>query len=226
VSAAAPASPIIETIDPNGRRVLDVSGLPNSATGPREPVWWGNMLMIFIETTTIVLLLISYLYIRRNFDAWPPPQPNTLPPIYRPVPDLPIPTVELMLALLSVFPMRWTHKAGLREEAGKVRAGLVIMFALNVVMIFLRFMELSGKHLKFDWDENAYASTVWTILGLHLTYLLGSAAEFFIMGAWIFRHRLDHKHGLDVSLAGIYWYWVVGTWVVCYAFVYWGARIL
>jgi heme/copper-type cytochrome/quinol oxidase subunit 3 len=219
-------SKVIETIDPTGRRVLDVSGLPNSAVGPREPVWWGNALLMFIETTTIVLLLVSYFYIRRNFQEWPPPQASTIPSIMHPVPDLPIPTAELILLLISWLPMYWTARAGKRDQAGAVKIGLAIMLAVNVALVVLRFLELRPAHLKFRWDDNAYGSVIWTIVGLHLTYLLAGAAEFFIMLFWVLRHGLDWKHGLDVALAADYWYWVIATWAACYLTVYWGARLL
>jgi cytochrome c oxidase subunit 3 len=216
----------IETIDRRGRRVLDVSALPDAATGSHEPVWWGNTLLMFIETTTIALLLISYFYIRRNFTAWPPPQPNHLPALYHPVPDLPIPTVELALILISFVPMLWTAQAARNERAGHTKIGLSIMLAVSLALIVLRFFELQSSHLKFRWDDNAYGSLIWTIIGLHLTYIIAGAAEFFIMLVWILRHGLDFKHGLDVTLAGAYWYWVIATWLACYLTVYWGARLL
>jgi cytochrome c oxidase subunit III len=217
---------VVETIDVNGRRVLDVAGLPNSGMGAREPVWWGNTLLMFIETTTIILLLVSYFYIRRNFIEWPPPQPNTIPAQFHPVPDLPIPTAELILLLLSCIPMAWTNQASRREDATRVKAGLLVMFLIALALVVLRFVELRFSHLKFRWDDNAYGSVIWTIVGLHLTYLIAGLAEFFIMLVWVLRHGLDFKHGLDVTLAGYYWYWVAATWVACYVTVYWGARLL
>jgi cytochrome c oxidase subunit III len=219
-------SRVIETIDPTGRRVLDVSALANSAIGPRAPVWWGNALLMCIETTTVILLLVSYFYIRRNFESWPPPQPNTIPSQLHPLPDLPIPTAELILLLVSWLPMYWTARGAKRDDAGVVKIGLAVMLSINIVLLVLRFFELRPLHLKFYWDENAYASVIWTIVGLHLTYLIASAAEFFIMLLWVLRHGLDWKHGLDVSLAADYWYWVIATWAACYLTVYWCARWL
>lgn len=215
-----------ETIDPQGRRILDVSALPNDSIDSCEPVWWGNALLMCIETTTIILLLVTYFYLRKNFTIWPPPNPNTVPPLYRPVPDLLIPSIEAAIAVLSCLPMYWTDMAARRDDAPAVKRGLWLMIAVCVVMIVLRFMEMRSSHLKFKWDDNAYASTIWTILGLHLTYLLGAVAEFFIMVLWIHKHSLDPKHGLDVTLAGGYWYWTAITWVACFATVYIGARVL
>jgi cytochrome c oxidase subunit I+III len=214
----------IETIDVDGRRVLDVSGLPNTAIDSYAPVWWGNALLIMIESTTVLLLLASYFYIRRNFTQWPPPQPMTIPPNFRPVPDLALPTIELILILGSCLPMYWTDMAARRNDGKRVKQGLALMIAIGVALIVMRFFELRPGHLKFRWDSNAYGSIVWMIIGTHFTYLLAAVAEFGIMLAWILKHSFDPKHGLDVTLLGGYWYWTAATWLACYGVVYFGAR--
>jgi heme/copper-type cytochrome/quinol oxidase subunit 3 len=214
----------VESIDASGRRELDVSGLPDSAWDSRDPVWWGNTLLIFIETTTIMLLVVSYFYVRRNFNDWPPVQSNTPKAIYNPLPDLPIATVELILIVASCLPMYLIDMAARRENRRQVVIGLWFMLAVTIVAIVMRFYEF--QHLKFRWDDNAYGSITWTILGTHLTYLLGAGAEFFIMALWLSRRPIDEKHALDVTLAGGYWYWVAGTWLLCYGVVYFGARLL
>jgi heme/copper-type cytochrome/quinol oxidase subunit 3 len=33
------------------------------------------------------------------------------------------------------------------------------------------------------------------------------------------------KHRLDITALGIYWYWVVGVWVVLYGVVYFTPRM-
>lgn len=216
----------IEIIDAEGRRILDVSALPNSASDWREPVWWGNTLLIFIESTSIALLIVSYFYLSRNFQEWPPPQPNTFPPLFHPVPDLPIPTAELVLLLISGIVMYWTNGHARKDHQREVKIGVAVMLLVSLALVALRFLELTPGHLKFRWDDNAYGSIIWTIIALHLTYLIAGAAEFFIILVWVLRYGLDFKHGLDVTLMGIYWYWVIATWIICYATVYIGARIL
>lgn len=218
-------SKAIETVDRNGRRVLDVSGLPNTAMDAYAPVWWGNALLMMIESMTVLLLLASYFYLRRNFTQWPPPQPKTLPADFHPVPDLLVPTIELVLIVLSCLPMYWTDMASRRNDGNRVKTGLWIMIAIGAALIAMRFFELRPSPLKFRWDDNAYASIVWMIIGTHLTYLLAGVAEFVIMQAWLHKHGFDPKHGLDVTLLGGYWYWTAATWVLCYGTVYIGARV-
>jgi heme/copper-type cytochrome/quinol oxidase subunit 3 len=211
-------STILTTTDAEGRRVLDVSGLNDYGWDSADPVWWGNLLVILIETTTLILLIVSYFYIRRNFDEWPPPQSNSIPTMYRPYPDLPIPTIELAMIVLSCLPMYLIDMAARKLQQKKVVLGLWFMFLLTLAAIVMRFFEFPGLH--FKWYHNAYGSVTWLILGTHLTYLIAQAAEFFIMALWLSRKPIDEKHALDVTLAGGYWYWVAATWIAAYATVY------
>ena len=206
------------------RRTLDVSHLPTSARDERSPLSWGNLLLVFIETTTRAILLASYFYLRQNFDQWPPPKVDVHPLILHPVPDLGAATADLVLMVAACLPMYWTDVAARRKQRGRVTAGLALMLAVSVAALVLRAYELPAT--KFWWNDNAYASTVWTTLVLHGTYQLAAAAEFFIMGVWIVRHGLDEKHALDVTLAGGFWYWVAGTGAIVYAVLFWGPRVL
>ena len=207
------------------KATLDVSQLPSSAFDERSPLWWGNLLLIFVETTTLVLIVASYFYLRMNYDQWPPPKVDIHPPILHPVPDLGAATAGAALMLASCLPMYWTNMAARRKERRKVLLGLAFMFAVSVVALVLRAYEFPAT--KFWWNDNAYASTVWTALALHLTYQLVAAGEFLIMGAWVLVHeKLDSKHAMDVTLAGGFWYWVAGMGLVVDLVVFWGARIL
>ena len=40
-------------------RTLDVSHLPNTAWDEASPLWWGNLLLTFIETTTLMISAIG-----------------------------------------------------------------------------------------------------------------------------------------------------------------------
>ena len=93
------------------RRTIDVSHLPEEAFGERSPVWWGNTLMLLIESSTVAILLVTYFYLRMNFQQWPPPKIDAYPPIDHPVPDLGFSTLNVLLLLLSVPLMAWTHRA-------------------------------------------------------------------------------------------------------------------
>jgi len=205
-------------------QTIDVSALPVDVFDWRSPVWWGNLLAILIETTTLALLVTSYFYLKRNFSEWPPPKVEVFPPIYRPVPELTWPTINLVLLVLSCVPMYLTDVAARRKNRMGTLLGLLVIFLVAVAATFIRFREFPGIH--FKWNDNAYGSVVWWMLATHLTYILAAGAEFLILFFWVLTHKLDESHALDVTLGGGYWYWVAGTWVVVYVVVYWSARMM
>jgi heme/copper-type cytochrome/quinol oxidase subunit 3 len=159
-----------------------------------------------------------------SFAQWPPPKVDSFPPIQRPLPDLGVSTLNVLLLIVSAAAMIWTHRSALRMDKQEVLIGVAVMFLSAVLITALRAAEFRAT--KFWWNDNAYASIVWTIIAMHLLYSLAGAMEFLVMGLWIVSHGLDEAHALDVTLAGIYWYWVVGTGVIIYGVVYWGARLL
>src|SRR3954466_11746657 len=92
-------------------RVLDVSKLSEGGFDTRSPLWWGNTLLMCIETTTIALMVVTYFYIRRNFEQWPPPRVDQMPYLLKPLPRLGPGTWNLAVLLASVVPMVITEIA-------------------------------------------------------------------------------------------------------------------
>src|SRR5207249_1445381 len=136
----------------------DVSNLPAHVEDYRSPIWWGNIFMLFIETTMFAMLVGTYFYLRMNFAHWPPVRSDT--GLYQTNPDLGFATANLLLLLASCVPMAIVDLACLRMDLRAVRLGMLVMVLFGLGTITLRFLEFSG--LKFRWDDNAYAAIVWT----------------------------------------------------------------
>jgi cytochrome c oxidase subunit III len=206
------------------RPTIDVSRLPHSAMDHRSPIWWGNLLLLIIETTMFAILVAAYFYVRIvDFKQWPPPLVDVHPPIFNPVPKTTVATWNLVLLLLSVIPMAVVDYACLKRRVQIVRIGMVICIAAGLLSIALRFFEFGALH--FRWDSNAYGSVTWTILGMHLLHLITGTIENSLMAAWLFTHGMDDKHARDVRIGAVYWYWIAGIWIPLYILVFWGPRI-
>jgi cytochrome c oxidase subunit 3 len=203
-------------------RMLDVSKLPDSAWDTRAALWWGNTLLMCIETTTIALVVASYFYLMRNYPHWPPPRFEA-PVDTRPLPWLGTSTTNLVIIVLSVLPVIYTDIASRRLNQFGVIIGLSILLFVCVVTGMLRVHEFGDLRVK--WNENAYGSTVWMGLLLHLTYLIGGGLEAFIMLLWMLTHEIDERRALDVTLVAIYWYWVAAVEVILYVMIYWVPRM-
>jgi cytochrome c oxidase subunit 3 len=202
------------------RLVLDVSELPNVAIDHRSPIWWGNTLLLVIETVMFALLAATYFYVRMNFEQWPPPQTNYLPADLNPVPDLWKGTLTLVLLLAMVPPMIWSDRAALRMDKRGALLGSIWVNILGVAAIAARIYEFGG--LKFRWDDNVYGSILWSFLVLHLLHMIIGTIEDAFMTGWMLTHELDAMHARDVRVTALYVYWVSGIWVPLYAIIYFG----
>jgi len=208
----------------NPPRLLDVTDLPEVGWDSKAPLWWANICLLVIETTMFAILAASYFYVRMNFQEWPPPRVNRLPVLYDTNPNLCWATVNTALLLFSCIPVILLDKAARRLDSTGVKRGLLLLIASGCVAIAIRFVEFREVH--FSWDDNAYASVVWMLLGAHLLHLVVASLEGFVTATHLFTHALDEKRALDVTVSCAYWYWVVGIWLVTYGLVYFGARWL
>jgi cytochrome c oxidase subunit III len=188
---------------------LDVSDLPTTAFGPRTTLWWGMMLFIAIESTVLAMLIVSYLYLWMLAPAWPPAD--------TPPPGLLYPTLNAAALLLSVPIAYYTDRAAQREDHGRTLRLLAVMILLGFTSLGLRGMEFTRLNVR--WDDNAYGSVVWTILAVHATHVLAETLENVLLGVVFWVGRRERKHFVDVHANMVYWYFVVGGWLVLYALV-------
>lgn len=201
---------------------IDVSGLEPHVLDHRSPIWWGNLVLLAIETTMFGLLIAAYFYFRMNFTDWPPPRGEKS--LYQTNPKLLFATANTILLLLSCVPMGLGDWAALHRKVRLAEITMLLMVVFGLGAIALRFYEFSG--LQFRWDDNAYAGIVWTMLGMHLLHLITGTAENFIMCLWLWLNGMDDKHARDVRVSAVYWYWIAGIWLPIYCIIYFGPRWL
>lgn len=197
-------------------RLLDVSGLPSYRFSHHSLMWWGIMGMIAIEGTVFALALGAYFYLWSQSAQWPPPA--TQPP------DLRWGTLNVALLLASILPNHWQKKAGEDGDERRIRLWLVVVSAIGMVMIAIRALEFTT--LNCSWDEDAYGSIVWMLLGLHTVHLATDVYDTIVLAVlfWLPRPREGKRH-VDVSENGLYWYFVVYSWMPIYAVLYLFPRI-
>ncbi|HEV7249880.1 MAG TPA: cytochrome c oxidase subunit 3 [Shinella sp.] len=197
------------------RVVLDVSALPLHATGAASPTWWGTCAFMLIEGTGFALALAVYFYLMSLAPHWP---------IRAPAPD-PWPGTFLALILLAsvapnVLVSRWARQGDMR----RVRLGLVVMCLFGIAPLFFRAYEFPA--LRVRWDDNAYGSITWTILGLHTAHIVTDLVDTLVLTCLMFtRHGDNPRRFGDVEDNALYWNFVVVTWIPLYASLYWVPRL-
>jgi cytochrome c oxidase subunit 3 len=203
--------------------VLDVASLVSHEFDHHAPIWWGNLLLILVETTMFGLLVASYFYLRFFFDTWPPPR-TEWPPILDPLPYL-VPGMVLVAVLaVSCVAMALGDRAARRYDAQGVVVWFLLGVALGVAALALRSYEFPATH--FRWDSNAYGSIVWTLLGFHMMHMIAAILETLLVAIWVWIKGLDGRHACDATVIASYWYWMVGVWVPVYLVLYFAPRVL
>lgn len=189
---------------------LDVSGLPTVVFGSRATLWWGVAGLIAIEGTVFAIVAATYFYLRGGAAEWPPPGVAQ--------PPLALTTAFVAVLLVSTVPMHWTNKAALRGDLRGIQIWLTVATFLGVAALVMRGFELSL--LSYEWRSHAYGSVVWTILSLHTLHLLTSIGENALFLILLAKGPVEDKHLLDVTVNGMYWFFVVAAWIPFYAILY------
>jgi cytochrome c oxidase subunit III len=191
-------------------RPLDVSILPSYKFGHHSLMWWGVMGMILLEGMAFALSIAAYFYLWSQAEHWP---------LRAAPPDLFWGTLNLMVLLASAWPNHWTKRVAEDGDEDKMRLGLVVCALFGLALLAIRAFEFSA--LNVSWDSNAYGSAVWLLLGLHTVHLATDVYDTLVLVALFFLARpLEGKRHVDVSENGLYWYFVVFSWVPIYAVIY------
>ena len=199
------------------RAVLDVAILDDHSFSYRAPIWWGNLLMIFIEGAAFALMIVTYYYIRRNFNTWPPERTY--------LPDMGVSSVNVVLQLISIAPMWYAAKlAFAHEPPAAVGRWLMVVVLFGIAAIVLRAFELRGLHTRYD--SNAYGSITWMILITHLAHLIAGSLETLLIALVMFIGPVERKHYTDTTVMAVYWYFVVGSWIALWLVVFVSVRFI
>jgi heme/copper-type cytochrome/quinol oxidase subunit 3 len=195
---------------------VDVSRLPTIVFGSKSLMYWATMSFMVIEGWTLALAVMSYFYLRQNVQDWPP--------LRTPEPGLLIPTINLVLMLVSIVPSLLAAKAARHLEKGGTALWLFVNAAMGLGALVLRWYELWAINTR--WDTNAYGSVAWLLVGLHGTLLLLDVGDTIGLGCKMLAPEMPPHYFSDTSDNTTYWLFTVLSWVPIYLLVYVGPRFL
>ena len=197
------------------RVALDVSKLPLHGMGSSSPTWWGTCAFMLIEGTGFGLAIAVYFYLMSLAPHWPIDAP---PPVLWP--GTAVTALLLASALPNILVSRWARQRKLK----RVRIGLIVMSLFGIAPLIFRVFEFPALHVK--WDDSAYGSITWTLLGLHTTHILTDLVDTLVLTCLMFsRHGDNTRRYGDVEDNALYWNFVVITWLPIYACLYWVPRL-
>jgi cytochrome c oxidase subunit I+III len=190
-------------------RELDVSALPSYAFSHRSLMWWGTFGLIAIEGTLFALAIGAYLYLRSQSDDWP---------ISAPPPSLLWGTINTLILVVSMWPNQMAKRAAEACDRVQTRRWMLVCLLFALAFLVIRGFEFAALHIR--WDSNAYGSIVWTLLGLHTVHLLTDTYDTAVLAVLLHTGPMEGQRFVDVSENGLYWYFVVITWLPIYAVIY------
>jgi cytochrome c oxidase subunit III len=201
---------------PGNPPVLDVSHLPEVVFGHKNVSWLGNVLYMTIEGVMFALVIASYFYLRTRSIEWPPG--NHAPPY----PWFGL--ASAIVLIVSLVPARWVQRQAPTGDRGRIRIGLLILMLFGVVAIVLRVYEFGSLNCR--WSDNAYASAIWILLGLHSGHLATEFCETLAVFGISLTYKMEGTRLVDVAMNSDYWYFVVATGLISDFIIYVTPRIL
>lgn len=197
-------------------QIVPKTALPTHLSDKREPVWWGMVMLIVIETTVFASLIASYFYLKVGAPVWPL---DGISP-----PDLLLPSINAGVLAISSLPVWWADSGIRKGDVGRLKLGLGIGFVLGVVFLVLKYIEYSGND--YNWSTNAYGSIVWAITGFHSAHVVILLIKTLVVLTLAFRGYFSAERNIGVQVNGLYWHFVVIAWVPLFATLYLAPRFL
>jgi cytochrome c oxidase subunit 3 len=196
------------------RPVIDVRHLPTVVFGHRNATWWGTIGFMLIEGTTLALVAASYLYVRKNYFAWPPER--------TPFPDLLIPTIQLVVMLVSMVPAYLAKRSAHDLNRASTALWLWVSVAFGLAILGLRWFEIEALNTR--WDTHAYGSVAWGVLVAHGTLLVLDVFDTIGLAFLMSTGRVLPKHYPAATDNSDYWMFIMLAWVPLYILVFLSPR--
>ncbi len=134
--------------------------------------------------------------------------------------ELPLPTLNTILLLVSSATFHKAGKALGQNDSKKCRYWLLITAGLGIAFLISQMFEYFT--LPFGLTDNLYASTFYALTGFHgLHVTLGSIM---ILSVWWQSRapggRIKGSNMFPLEAAELYWHFVDGIWVILFIILY------
>jgi cytochrome c oxidase subunit III len=161
--------------------------------------WWAMLLFICSEATFFGLLIASYVYLRFQVTAWPPPGVEK--------PKVLLPLILTAILVSTTIPLFAAVRAG---RIGRVQLawGLVLLaVVIQAAYLGVQIHELVSELDQVNPKHSAYGSIYFTLIGAHhLHVAAGLLLELWLI-ARLWRGLTDYRMKA-LQITALYWYFV------------------
>jgi heme/copper-type cytochrome/quinol oxidase subunit 3 len=173
--------------------------------------FWGVAVMIATEGMLFLALIATYFFLRSSVGTWPPAGVEP--------PELGARAwIFTALLLGSSIPIFWADAAAKRGDLRAMRAGLAISSVMGAAFLVNTIVEF--RELTFGWDDHAYGSIYYTIVGLHATHVAAGLLISLVVQIKLWRGLVDAEHHTSVEVFSLYWHFVDVVWIFVFATVF------
>ena len=192
------------------RQLTEETTTPNPRS--QAVAWWGMVALVVTEATLFAVLLFAYFYLRWSSKTGWPPDGMPDPKVARPL----VMTAILIGTAATIF---LAERAARRGEVRRLRSWLVLTWLGGAAWLGLQAWDYADKARDFTPKTNVYGSLVYTLGGAHAAHLIvGLLIVGWVLGrAWTGAY--DAGRHVGVTVAALYWYFVVAVGVVLFAAV-------
>ena len=163
-------------------------------------------LSVFLGVVTAVFgLLTAAYFVRMTYADWQ---------------SLPVPALlwlNTAILILSSVALQWARTSAGRQQADRVRWGLLAGGALAFAFLvgqFLVWQQLGS--LGYFVDTNPSNSFFYLITGLHGLHLLGGLVAWLRASLRLWRGAETDKIRMSVELCAVYWHFLLLVWLVMF----------
>jgi len=194
---------------------IDVSRLKTYGYSSDMPLWWGMAGLITIETVVFSTLIASYFYLGFHQPEWPVPGVDN--------PGLLLPLVGTLFLIVSSVFMHQADRAVGRNQIRRLTWSLALSIVCAAVFLGLKTYEYG--HKEYRWDDHAYGSIVWLIIGFHSAHVVSVMLKTLVVCVLSARGFFHAENRLALTVNGFYWHFVVIVWVPLFTVIYLSPRI-
>ena len=134
--------------------------------------------------------------------------------------ELPIPTLNTILLLISSATFHKAGKALLKNKNSAAQKWLIVTALLGISFLICQLFEYFS--LPFGLTDNLFASTFYALTGFHgLHVTLGTIMILIVW--WQSRSpdgRITNLNKFPLEAAELYWHFVDGIWVILFIILY------
>jgi len=134
--------------------------------------------------------------------------------------ELPLPTINTVLLLVSSATFHRAGQALKRSESARCQRWLLITAGLGIAFLASQMVEYFT--LPFGLTDNLYASTFYAVTGFHGLHVTLGAIMILIVW-WQSRSpggRITSHNQFPLEAAELYWHFVDGIWVILFIILY------